>query len=254
MQSELLTNAIQHQLQGTCLFYPGSARDILDPVMLFAPAIRSFWFADISYFAQQDEAASAEPALKVADGFEFLSAHVQTKLIPEVDWIKDPKYRGVEPCIRSEAYKHLASGAEIFIHRTRRRGPSALRSLIEPLGVFFFRGDSDEGGSGTLWLTATKSKELIVEVLARLVDHGLIATDGSLCSGSPKNQYSQFAQIAHTWRADNNNVHDARFHDSAQRRFALLGQVSTRWEMPTLLWRVTCGHQPCAGSNNSQRS
>lgn len=241
MPANLLTDEIRHTLHGTCLFYPCSGRDILAPVNLFAPYINSFWFADIAYFPTPGAANTETPILKISDGFEFISDHVRDKLVPEADWLSDPKYRGVEPCTRSEVYKHVPSSAEVTIHRTRRRGPSALRSLTEPLGVFFFRGDSDEGRSGTLWLNAKKRKGLFLEVLAHLIDHGLIATDGSLCEDKSTNPYKHFAQVAAQWPLKTTNIHDASFCDREQRRFEFLGQVSTRFNRPTLLWQVSGG-------------
>lgn len=242
MAIEFLTAEMQHNLQGTCLFYPCSGNDLVAPITLFAPAIKSFWFADVGYFPKQGSATTAKPSLDASNGFELLSAHVRDKLIPESDWIKDPKYRGVEPCTRTEIYTHLNSGEEINVHRTRRRGPTALRTLAEPLGVFFYRGDSDEGGSGTLWLTVTRGhNKLFLEVLARLVDRGLIATDGSLCITYSTNRYRAFATVARRWDATNTRVRASSFYDAEHRRFDVLAHVGTHYGRHTLLWQVSGG-------------
>ena len=73
--------------------------------------------------------------------------------IPEEAWRTDSKYGNIPPYIRTETYYHLPSGETIRVHRHRRRGPSALCTEIDKLGVFYYRGDSSEGGSGTHWLS-----------------------------------------------------------------------------------------------------
>ena len=58
-------------------------------------------------------------------------------------------------------------------------GLGALHNFAGRIGVFFYRGDSSEGGSGTPWLAVEDEGGHMHDILARLVDGGLIVTDGS---------------------------------------------------------------------------
>jgi hypothetical protein len=241
MTIELLSDEIRSRLRGTCLFYPCSGRDLAEPVRLFAPFVKSFWFADISYFPVAGSVHRAAPALAPSTGLEFVSAEIRENLIPECEWIDDPKYARVAPCIRAETYRHPRSAELIVICRHRRRGPSALRSLHEPVGVFFYRGDSGgEGGSGTLWLTVSRrGANVFLEVLDRLVDGGLIVTDGSNClPNDGHNPYRHFAEAAEAW-ARESACEDFSFRDPDGRYFRLLGRPSSLWDRPTLMWQMS---------------
>lgn len=246
MMLHLLSESIQSRLHGTCLFYPSSAGDLAEPVHLFTPCIKSFWFVDVGYFGQPGSVHQAKPALDPSQGFVFLSADIRENLVPETDWRVDPTFGAVGPCIRSETYTHLDSGDKIVIHRCRRRGVTALRDLPEPLGVFFYRGDSMEG-SRTLWLTVgPRRPRHFLDVLGLLVDGGLVATDGSNCmprSGGRENPYRHFREIADALRSDENPRDGFSFADPDGRCFRLLGTAASQLEQPTLLWRVRLDRQ-----------
>ena len=138
-----------------------------------------------------------QPILSEKDGYTFLDNQVRLSAIPEEDWSTDDKYHRKPPPILTEIYKHLKSGREIRVHRHLRRGPSALRTEIDRLGVFFYRGDSEEGGSKTWWLTVDQRQQrlwLIHEVFDKLINGGLIVTDGSMCKGE-HNPYREFRRF-----------------------------------------------------------
>lgn len=227
---------------GTCLFYPASGDDIVEPVLLFAPSIRRFVFADTGYL--QEAGHLRVPALSQAPQFEFLREETSRDVLPESEWKADSKYHGVAPFVRAEYYRHLVSGMEVVVERHRRRGPSALRDLPR-LSVFFYRGDSQEG-SRTLWLTvARRGANVLLDVLERLVDGGLIATDGSNCMrrcGGKENPYRFFADTAAEAASGTQLIQewDREFSDPDGRRFRLLSWIATRSRRPTFLWQVTC--------------
>jgi hypothetical protein len=115
------------------------------------------------------------------------------------------------------------------------------------LGVFFYRGDSEEGGSSTQWLTVwgwhRKNKRrrwLIHEVLDKLIDGGLIVTDGSMCKGG-HNPHREFRRL-HCNRAISAEAAVASVHsfqDDSGRTFRCVGCLGQHYHYwPTLIWQV----------------
>ena len=173
--SPKLNIKVLKHVESTQLFYPASARDYLAPIEMFAPHVKDFWFADIAYFGQDDMLGDA-PVLSLDQGYKLLDLRVNDKIVPDEQWKDDPKYLHGPPCVRTEEYSYLDSKQRIQIHFYRRRGCTALRRDIDRLGVFFYRRDSNEGGSGTLWFP-----NHVNDIFEKLIDGGLIVTDGSNC-------------------------------------------------------------------------
>jgi hypothetical protein len=112
-----------------------------------------------------------------------------------------------------------------------RRGCTALRTNIHNLGVFFYRGDSNEGGSGTLWLQAH-----IGEVIAKLVDGGLIVTDGSNYDGDT---YYEMRRFRGNDDIRGGALDQARpFEDKGGNQFRCVGYLGEKYG-PTLAWQVS---------------
>ena len=149
---------------------------------------------DVNYF-QDGNYEGVKPVLEMSKAYELTGVTFRLANIEESVWKDDKNYQTCPPIVRSETYLHTATGETITVHRHRRTGPSALRTEIDTLGIFYYRGDSDEGGSATHWLTihgwnyrptrqrARRSVPLIFEVLDKLTDGGLLVTDGSMCKG-----------------------------------------------------------------------
>jgi hypothetical protein len=218
------------RLAGTPLFYPCSGDDLRAPIDLFAPAIRDFWFVDIGYFVHGRSAHRARRVLAADQRYMLRSVEVTGPETPEMEVRADERtgkaYEWLEPGGLTERYLHWTSDQLVSVHRRRGFGPSALRKEIGNLGVFFYRGDSlGEGGSGTLWLSVHHSNvHLIEEVLAKLVDGGLIVTDGSNCHGS-QNPYAELGRF-HRQAIGREAVRLARpFADPQGRRFECIGYV-----------------------------
>lgn len=226
-------------IEGTTLFYPHSADDFLLPVHLFAPHVKEFWFADWSYFGPDDPADSAGPVLGLVNGYKFLGAEVTGPPVAITEYTPHPS---IEPCVRSESYRHIQSGQTIKIHRRRGFATKAFHSL-KSIGVFFYRRDSSEGSS-TAWLAAPnyspnkQQRWLVHEVVDKMTDKGLIVTDGSRCDGE-HNPYKGFRQF-HL----NSNLHHegARmaepFEDDEGRKFQCVGYAG-RGNGPVLIWQVS---------------
>ena len=231
------------RLEGTALFYPCSVDDLRSPIGLFVPALRDFWFVDIGYFVNGRSAHRARPVLAADERYTLLSVEGTGLETAEKELRADERtgkaYEWLEPGVLTERYLHRASGQLVSVHRRRGFGPSALRKEIGNLGVFFYRGDSlGEGGSGTLWLSVHHSNvRLIEEVLAKLVDGGLIVTDGSNCHGS-QNPYAELGRF-HRQAIGREAVRLARpFADPQGRRLECIGYAGRRYG-PTLVWQVT---------------
>ena len=238
-----LDRSILEHLDGTTLFYPCSGDDLLLPIATFSPFVSDFWFVDIAYF-RRCPPEKQPPLLSEKDGYTLLDKQIRLPNIPEEDWQEDDKYRGNPPSILVENYRHLESEPVIRVHRHRRRGPSALRTEIYRLGVFFYRGDSEEGGSRTLWLTVhprQRRQWLLHEVLGKLIDGGLIVTDGAMCKGED-NPYRAFRRL-HC----NRDVSDAEavalvqpFEDEKGRLFAYIGCLGQHHHYgPAMVWKMT---------------
>ena len=231
---------------GAALFYPCSGNDLEVPIRLFSPTVTEFWFVDRGYFTpgHQDtkQYGFDRPADEVAP---VLRKNADYQLLrTEIDGMPSWRLsnRDIEPCILTETYRHLPSGKTIRIKRRRGYGISAFRNDIRQIGVFFYRGDSPgEGGSGNLWL----KPDHIDEICAKLIDGGLLVTDGSQQSKwtkpAPNSEYWSLAQY-HGGRPRPKDPEEIvrvtkPFTDSKGRTFTCVGYAGERYG-PTLIWRV----------------
>ena len=240
------SEALEH-VEGTALFYPCSGSDLDVPIRLFSPFVTEFWFVDRGYFTpgHQDtrQYGFDRPADEVAP---VLGGDADYELLrKDIDGM--PSWglhnRDIEPCILTETYRHLPSGRTIRIKRRRGYGFSAFRNDIKQIGVFFYRGDSPgEGGSGNLWL----KPDHIDEICAKLIDGGLLVTDGSQQSKwtkpAPNSEYWSLAQY-HGGRPRPKDPEEIvrvtkPFTDSKGRTFTCVGYAGERYG-PTLIWRVS---------------
>ncbi len=230
---------ILQAVEGTTLFYPHSARDFLLPVELFAPYVKDFWFADWGYFGADDPADTAGSLFGVVNGLKFLGAEVTG---PPVAIMEQQPHRFLVPCVRSESYQHIRSGQVIRIHRRRGFSTPTFHQL-KSIGVFFYRRDSSEGSS-TAWLAAPnyspnkRQRWLVHEVVDKLVNKGLIVTDGSRCDGE-HNPYKGFRQFRLNNIIGPEAVREAEpFEDDEGRRFECVGYAG-RGNGPVLIWQVS---------------
>lgn len=231
---------VRQRLDGTTLFYPCSGEDWPRPIDIFAPVISDFWFVDLRYFTSYP-AGRVRPLLG-PDSYRLQDITIDGPEEAMLEYRTDAKtgkrYLWIEPCTRTEQYCHLESGREIRIHRRRGFGPSAMRKHIQEMGVFFYRGDSlGEGGSGTQWLTLRRSHaRLITEILVRLINGGLIVTDGSNClaAGNPYAEFGRFYQ--HDVGPEAASLARS-FEDRQRNRFRCIGYAGQRYG-PTLVWQV----------------
>ena len=247
---------ILQNLGDSPLFYPHSGKDLIAPIQLFAPHISDFWFADLGYFGFNAPADSVQPVLNAKLGFHLLDVTIDGNVAATRKRIErdGQEFWDIEPCLRSETYEHLLSGRQIKVHRRRGFSTCAFGRLPK-IGVFFYRGDSSEG-SNVAWLRASNwsrnktQKWLFHEVLGRLVDGGLVVTDGSRhedagglpVTTQPQKGYFPFLELAR-FHTNNEIGIDAvklaeSFRDDEGRHFKCVGYAGQKYG-PTLIWRVT---------------
>lgn len=244
-ENVIIPESVIAPLKGTSLFYPCSGNDMLLPVQLFSPYVTDFWFVDKGYFSpgHQDThdygldipANMQRPLLAEDENYDF----IESSITGPPQW--DCNVKNIKPCVLSEHYLHRSSNTGIYIHQRRGYGYSAFRKEISSLGVFFYRGDSQgEGGSGNLWLIP----EHLDEVCNKLVDGGLIVTDGSNHGYSKSHRdlsKYNFKEIKKTGQEIIKSCNS--FVDKSGRQFECVGYVGHRYG-PTLIWRVRTNLEP----------
>jgi len=228
------------------LYYPCSGNDHLDAIRLFSPDVKTFYFVDIHYFGARDPADKVRPILEGLPEYELQGVDLHEGQPPSAEFERvidertGKSYRRIEPFTRSERYVHRPSDQEIVIHRRRGDGERSLK-LVKDLGIFYYRGDSSEG-SAARWLTVnTKKHKLrrrfpIDEVLDRIVDNGLIVTDGSSCEYG---EYLEFKRLS-SFRAEevSEAIQEANsFTDCRGFSYRCIGYAGHR-SGPTLIWQV----------------
>lgn len=239
MKNENLTNI--HDLdfnKSGVLFYPCSGNDLITPVNMFSEHLSDLWLTDRGYFTpgHQDtkafgldlDAHSVKPVLQSFSNYELIRKSVIG--LPSFEQSDN----NIEPCVKTETYLHKTTNKEFKLHLRRGYGVSALNNDIKRISVFFYRGDSDgEGGSGTQWLNSSRFDG----VLKKMVDNGLIVTDGSQSCGSK--QYAKFATFFRSKDGYQDYINNREtFYDSQGFKFECVGFAGHRYG-PTLIWKLT---------------
>ncbi|KMT22889.1 hypothetical protein [Clostridium cylindrosporum] len=153
------------------LFYPCSGSDTYEPISLFIDSVDEFHFTDIN------EEELRLPTLEVKDskvssidGSLNLGAFLRKNLELDLGSLTIPT-RGEkhiwtlegEDSRSIEIYKHFLDGAVTLMS-------------LEDISVFFYRRDTSKiDGSGQWWM----GKDLLEILVEKMVDGGIILTDGS---------------------------------------------------------------------------
>lgn len=222
------------------LFYPASYRDIHDPIQLFFPFINTFWFVDMGYF-HNGNVHDVPPTRLDRKAFRLLDKQTRMPDLQPDEWLTDRKYQGYPPLIRTDRFDDLQTGEILTVHRHKRRGPSALRKELPGISVFFYRRDSNEGGSGTLWLSETsklrkKKRSLPRLIIDKLENGGWIVTDGSLCEET-HNPY-RFFKLASNQCKSSGKLDSWSEQDDLGNHFDCIGYACEGYG-PVLIWKVT---------------
>ncbi len=228
-----LCDDVAVNLAGTCLFYPCSWWDLRGPLLGFTPYVSSFWFADTGYSEDRSDLGRIlRPGYRVAGGTRVepiqLAGDESTTLLR----------RGRRPFV-THCQVHCENEAkDIDVRLCGADGPALFRSIQERIGVFFYRGDGDGDGG----LRGIEGQ--LPYVLDRLVDGGLIVTDGCNQFGGEEAElpYWELGRFCYTQTNVLRAFRDARdISDAAGRRFRCVGFVEHDdfGKGPTLVWQVT---------------
>ena len=227
------------KVEDSVLFYPCSGDDWQVPVTLFSPYVTDFWFADKAYFLSSCRSGFSAPA----DMQQPLLAKNKRYIFLGKEISGPPEWPSgnpdIEPCILTETYRHIQTGREVNIHRRRGYGFSAFEKEIEEVGVFFYRGDSmGDGGSGNMWL----KKERLDKMLDKMLDFGLIVSDGS--DGTLRTRktgtYKEMSKYTNKKLTINPNkiVGEMQsFTDRKGRVFQCVGYAGEKYG-PTMIWQI----------------
>ena len=143
-------------LKSKFLYYPIAAQDIVEPVQTFREILDEFWFVDTGYFSGDSPAADEVASLKFP-GLRYLQTELVGPVHANISDNRDDRPRNLEPGIRKDFYEF--QGRTICVNRRRGYGynglfgPTTLPIDLKRLGVFFYRGDSYDGGSCQAWMS-----------------------------------------------------------------------------------------------------
>ncbi len=231
-QNIILETGALEAIEDSTLFYPCSGEDWREPLKFFGPWCSDFWFVDNEDFMRQP--LEVPPAVFLPERHELV--------IPDGDSKNEERYDDQRPSFPTATYCHRESARVIRVHWYPQDGQSALETQIDRLGVFFYRGDGgSEGGSGIEWLTSPHQPDLVHKVLEKLIDRGLIVTDGSNCGGGDHNPYRQLRGLREnrTITAENAVKNSSGFQDDEGRSFYCIGCLGQyRGYGPTMVWQV----------------
>lgn len=207
------------------LFYPCCGNDTFEPIQLFIDTVSDFYFVDKDFVPPVPEADRIMTSRDVG-GHGGLVAH---PFVRQVHIEHEPGYNRYTWMVGREPAR------TVQIHCKMEDGEAAF-SQIPRLSVFYYRGDSPgEGGSGVWWL----GEELFNMILDKLVDGGLVVTDGSNWDPAfPDAPWSAMWQEHSAWCEPRDlrlMKHKFVYRDM---QFSRLCQCGRRYG-PVYAWRVT---------------
>ncbi|MGI6666579.1 MAG: hypothetical protein ACOX5Q_03850 [Bacillota bacterium] len=207
------------------LFYPCCGNDTFEPIQLFIDTVSDFYFIDSNLIPSLPRADRAMTSTDVRRH----GGRVAHPFVRQVHIEQKPGYNRYTWMVGPEP------ASTVQIHCKMEDGEAAF-SQIPRLSVFYYRGDSPgEGGSGVWWL----GEELFNMILDKLVDGGLVVTDGSNWDPAfPDAPWSAMWQEHCGWK----DSRDLRLRKSKfayrDRQFSRLCQCGSRYG-PVYVWRVT---------------
>lgn len=251
----LSDHANLNPIKDKILYYPMSGNDIRVPIRLFRDFIREFWFVDIDYqFSPSDRKRYVlqEQDMKLVDEEVHGPLNKRYKYIRNEN---DVSFIYVEPAYLIQKYKYKNREIKIIFRRdidyTGLFGPSPFEIAVNRLGIFFFRGTSNEGGSDHSWVSSRTQRvldldnpiTLIDKLVSIFPDGGLIVTDGSnsqpgwedLGSSDEYHSFSQFSNSEFTCEEAFDMAEP--FIDHSGNKFTCIGSAGES-NGPTLIWQI----------------
>ena len=251
----LSDNANLQKIKDKILYYPMSERDIRDPVQLFRDFVSEFWFIDVCY---QFRLPDRKQYMRGLRDMNFIGEEVRGPLNKRHKYIKkdnDHAFIYVEPAFLVHKYIYKNREIKIIFRRdidyTALFGPSPYEIAKNRLGIFFFRGTSNEGGSDHSWVYSREQRildldnpiTLIDKLVSILPDGGLIVTDVSNSQPGREDlgtsdEYRSFCQFTNSKLTCEEAFELAKpFTDHSGNKFASIGHAGQR-NGPTLIWQI----------------
>lgn len=199
------------------LFYPCCGSDTADAGKLFSPYVSEFHFADPFHPPMRASRAKAGPPRQASPRRDL-----ETHQLPGIGNVV------LGPC---GSARFELEGVAAYSHQ--KDGLLTLLEDLGPLAVFFYRGDSEgEGGSDQRWLMPV----LFDVVLSRMMDGGVIYTDGSNGGGAFLGEASPGTYV--TSLPVDAEVGQQLMYRDRLLRCVYKGDKSS-WHHPEAAWQIT---------------
>jgi len=242
------------------LYYPCSGNDIISPVKTFLDVVSTFWFVDKFYFRGDNNSIQLIRPI-IIHGMKYLRSEFTGSDFVNMDSKNindDDTYDYLEPGYRTDIYEYKSRIIKIHIRRgfgyNSLFGPTTLPINCNNLGIFFYRGDSFEGGSNQTWMSTQPVRmlrgqeevSLLQKIIESLPDKGILATDGSnhdfpgcRSNSPPDDDYKEL--VKYNWNRDiscDEAVKKANdFTDRKGNLFNCIGHAGMSYG-PTLIWQI----------------
>ena len=256
--SETVSSKFKIDVPNGILFYPCCGNDTYEPIKLFIDTISEFHFVDNAFSPKLPQLECkiegildpirSERSRSTNSNIEIpkliISQAISSKY--EEDISNETLEKLNERNIKSSGYNYNKTitykqewlykpqdGRKITVYGHQQDGLVKFMTL-DKIAVFFLRGDSEgEGGSGQEWF----QESIFKLVLDKLVDGGLIVTDGS--SRNPKEfktaKWKALWENSKTNKKDNpQKPEDFYFYD---RKFSCIDRCGHRYG-PVYVWKV----------------
>jgi hypothetical protein len=257
--SQTVSSKFNLEVPDGILFYPCCGDDTYEPLRLFIDTVSDFHFADNEFLPKLpkleceiegvlDPIRNERPMRNVNSNIVIPKVIIgNAKSIKCEDYIPNEILEQLkERNIRSTGFRNNTTitykqewlytpqdGRKIEVYRHIQDGLITFMTL-DKVSVFFLRGDSEgEGGSGQRWF----QESIFKLILEKLVDGGLIVTDGS--SSDPGSYESAIWKSLWKNRRTNKNDNPQKPEDFYynDRKFVCIEKCGHRYG-PVYVWKV----------------
>lgn len=232
-------------------FYPCAGADWKSVLRYLHEFASEFWFVD-----KGDEQTAGEGGLycdlkrmptqsirALLPDYKEVESRIDGTERSQITERKDEKgrtYRHVEPGALIQIFEHTRTKRQIKVIRKRGFGQTTLHEFGQnSIGIFMHRGDSDgEGGSNIRFFNNMESHyqpiaNLYEQLCNRIVDGGLIITDGSNCDLKQLRRDPRTSDEVTTQQA----FEHAKDFVHGPLKWHCVGHLDKRYG-PTLIWQV----------------
>lgn len=240
------------------LFYPCSGHDTYKPIRLFFDSISEFNFVDSRIIPQLPQLECnlignnekknlvltrnnntnlpiRKELISSAIAFDPYDDTINNQKIADLDrkGIKPAEYNGETGKIYKQEWQLVRGNRKVNIYRHKQDGLATFCTLGN-IAVFYLVRDSEgEGGSGQRWF----QKSIFDYILDKLLDRGLIVTDGSGYDYNIINTAQWKSLWANTNAGSKNKSKKPEDFIYKERKFNCLGECGKGYG-PIYIWQV----------------